>query len=294
MSTSPLSIIFCGTPQFAVPTLATLLQDKRFTIPLVVTQPDRPQGRTLVMTPPPVKVAALHAGIPVFQPESFNREFAAYCEKKGIARPDVLVVVAYGHILSRAALATPTIAPVNVHASLLPRWRGASPIEHAILAGDTETGITAQVMVEELDAGPIIGQHSIPIDPRETKTTLHDTLARLSAQILPDLLASPFSPIPQPTEGITFCKKLVKADGFVDPQVMTAEEIDRAVRALTPWPGVTCTVDGGPIKILETALGPATESTPLPCAHGTTLYLVTVQPAGKKPMSGAAWARGRR
>ena len=160
----PFTIIFCGTPAFAVPSLEALAADAAFDIRLVITQPDKPQGRKQMLTAPPVKLAAERLGIPVWQPENINAEISKL--EAGSSQLDYLIVVAYGKILKKQLLDLPTIAPINVHASLLPRWRGASPIEHAILAGDTDTGVTVQIMAERLDEGGILAQQKIAIDPR--------------------------------------------------------------------------------------------------------------------------------
>ncbi|MFA6038865.1 MAG: methionyl-tRNA formyltransferase [Candidatus Peribacteraceae bacterium] len=289
MGQSPLRIIFLGTSPFAVPALRLLAKEEAFHIEAVITQPDKPTGRKQALTPPAVKTAALELELPVLQPRAIRKEFLAL----GLQRPDFLVVVSYGQILSQEILDFPTAAPVNVHASLLPRFRGASPIQHAILAGDAETGVTVQHMVRELDAGPILSQVKVAMDPRETAQTLHHRLATLGATLLRDTLLRPLQPSPQAREGIVPCGKLTRKDGLSDPQAMTAEEIDRKVRALNPWPGVAFTVDGKQLKVLESSLELVPGSHPLPCAGNTTLHLVTVQPAGKRPMGGAEWARGR-
>lgn len=286
------SVIFLGTSAFAVPSLEALLRHDAFDIHLVITQPDKPVGRKQLFTSPPVKVAAEEHNVPVWQPATINKEFPH--SQFAILNSQFLVVVSYGQILSPSILDWPGIAPVNLHASLLPRWRGASPIQHAILAGDSQTGVTVQRMVKELDAGPLLGQVATPVLPRDTTPLLHDRLAVLGAELLVRTLLEPLHPVDQDLSAITICHKLTRTDGIVDPATMGAEEIDRKVLALHPWPGVTLTVDGQPLKILRTEPEPQPESTPLPCAHGTSLHLVTVQPAGKKPMSGAAWARGRK
>lgn len=287
---APLRIIFLGTSPFAVPSLEILTKDPAFSVEAVITQPDKPVGRKQMLTSPPVKTAAEERGLPVFQPQNIKREYAGF----NLTRPDLLVTVSYGQILSQEILDVPLLAPVNVHASLLPRFRGASPIQHALLAGDVETGVTIQHMVRELDAGPILAQAKVTMEPRETAQILHDRLARLGATLLRDTLLRPLQTTPQPHYGITFCGKLTRIDGKVDPQVMTAEEIDRSVRALNPWPGVSFSHEGTTVKILASDLRLVPDAPPLPCANGTTLYLVTVQPAGKKPMTGAEWARGKR
>lgn len=288
-----LSVVFCGTPDFAVPSLEALARDPGFRVALVVTQPDRPAGRGKSLAAPSVKRAAERLGIPVFQPERLNA--CADAPEIAAVRPfDLLVVVAYGQILSSEILGLPGIAPVNLHASLLPRWRGASPIQHALLAGDAETGVTVQRMVPALDAGPILGQRRVTIGPRETARTLHDRLAAEGAALLPEILSQPLRPVEQDPARVTLCSKLRREDGTADPTAMTAEEIDRRVRALTPWPGVTVTIDGDPLKLLHTELAPGPETVPLPCAQGTTLWLAEVQPPNKPAMAAAAWERGRR
>jgi methionyl-tRNA formyltransferase len=288
------SIIFCGTPAFAVPALRALAEDAEFNVTLVVTQPDRPMGRKAELRAPDVKVEAESLKIPVFQPENVNEELLPYLEREGITPPDFLVVVAYGKILKKPILELPRIAPINVHGSLLPRWRGASPVEHAILAGDDETGITVQVMAEELDAGDTLSMEKVAIGSRETALDLRKKLSEFGAGLLRETLKKPLAPRPQPAEGVTFCRKLTKEDGRADAETMTAIEIDRRVRALNPWPGTICTVEGMELKLLETSLEPKTGTVPLPCAKDSTLYLVTVQQAGGKPMPAETWMRGRR
>lgn len=300
----PFRIIFCGTPAFAVPSLEALAKDPAFDIRLVVTQPDRPAGRRKTMTPPPVKVAAEKLGLPVWQPENINEEACSFQDVKshvgdhvpftGLSASsfDFLVVVAYGQILHQALLDLPTIAPVNAHASLLSRWRGASPVEHAILAGDSETGVTIQTMVRELDAGDILAQERLIIGPRDTTPLLKEKLAAMGADILVRTLKEPLHPFPQPTEGITVCRKLSRTDGVVDPMHQTAEEIDRRVRALNPWPGVTCTLNELPVKLIETSLTPLPDSVPLPCMGPSTLHLVSVQEPGKRVVDAVVWKRG--
>lgn len=286
---TPLHILFAGTPAFAVPSLKALADNPSFMIDLVITQPDKPVGRKGIVTPPPVKVAAEKLGIPVWQPADINKEEMPTPNPLR-PTPDFLVVVAYGQLLKEPLLALPKIAPVNVHASLLPRWRGASPIQHAILAGDSETGVAVQRMVKALDEGPILAQEKTRIGARETFTELHDRLAKTGAHLLVQTLLSDAKPKPQTESGVTLCKKLTRASGAVDPSLMTAIEIDRRVRAFHPWPGVTME---GSLKILESALQSAPGDVPLPCKDDTTLYLLTVQPAGGKPMSGEEWKRGK-
>lgn len=291
---SPLSIIFCGTPDFAVPSLRALASDPAFTVRLVVTQPDKPAGRKQAVSAPPVKVVAQALEIPVFQPENVNDELPTYVQQHPELQPDFLIVVAYGEILSQAVLDLPHTAAVNVHGSLLPRWRGASPIEHAILMGDNETGVTVQQMVQELDAGPLLGSASIPLSPTATSASVREQLSILGAELLAETLKQPLNPVPQPSDGVTFCRKLTKEDGIAVREKMTAEEIDRMVRALNPWPGVLCDVQGKQLKLIETTLDQTPRAAPLACAKDTTLYLIRVQPPGKKEMLAEEWRRGLR
>lgn len=283
------SVIFLGTPDFAVPSLQKLLASEGFEVTLVITQPDKPVGRTQELSALPVKVLAEQHGIPVFQPKNINKEWAERPIKK---KPDFLVVVAYGQILSQEILDEPTIAPVNVHASLLPRWRGASPIQHAILAGDTETGVTIQRMKLELDSGPILGQEKIQVDERATTESLFALLAELGAKLLMRTLNEPLNPVDQDDSGITLCTKLTRKDGEVDPKKMSAAEIHQKVRALVPWPGVKAVLFGNEVKLISTELSAAKDSVEVDCKDGTILFVTKLQAPGKKPMSGAEWKRG--
>jgi len=227
-------VAFAGTPQFAVPTLLAL-QGSQHELVGVLTQPDRPRGRGRHLSPSPVK-AALRPGVPLAQPSSLRSpeeqaELIAW-------RPDVLVVVAYGLILPRAVLDIPRFGCVNVHASLLPRWRGAAPVERALLAGDTTTGVTIMLMDEGLDTGPILLQREVAIDPSDTGTSLRARLAGIGAPLLlealPGLAAGTTSPRPQPSEGITYARKLEKSEALIDWS-RPAVEIERRVRGLESW-----------------------------------------------------------
>lgn len=288
------SVWFLGTSAFAVPSLESLLNHADFSVDLVITQPDRPVGRKQKLTSSPVKITAEKSGLKILQPENINDHSTYHILHTTYPATDFLIVVSFGQILSQEILDLPTIAPVNVHASLLPRWRGASPIQHAILAGDKETGVTVQKIVKELDAGPILAQEKVTLDPRETYVTLHDRLAPMGADLLIKTLMTPLRPTEQDASRVTVCKTLKREDGKLDHVSLTASDIDRKVRALNPWPGVTLIINGQFLKLLETSLEPTMDSSPLPCANKTILHLVTVQPAGKKLMNGAAWMRGIR
>ncbi len=288
---SPLSIIFCGTPEFAVPSLQALLErPQELKVSLVITQPDQPVGRKQTLTPPPVKVFAEAHRLPCIQPEDINDPSVHF--QLSTFNFQLLITVAYGQILSSALLSLPRLGAVNLHPSLLPKWRGASPIQHAILAGDSETGVTVQMMTEALDAGPILAQQRVPLAPEETFEHLNAVLADMGAKLLAATLTKPFMPVPQDASNVTFCRKLSRKDGDVNPSDMTAEEIHRRVRALTPWPGVTAPFGGEHVKILKTSLVAEPEALEIPCKDGHTLYVLQLQSPGRKPMSGKAWLRG--
>jgi methionyl-tRNA formyltransferase len=230
-----LKIIFAGTPDFAIPSLQALLADADSEIVSVITQEDRPVGRQQKITPPPIKTLALKNGLKVLQPASIKDikdEIAAL-------RPDFLVVIAYGKIIPPSILDIPKYGCINIHASLLPRWRGAAVIQAPILAGDTETGITIMKMDKGLDTGPIIAQMRINILKNEIAETLHDELAALGAKMLPETLKAfargEMELKPQDEKLVTYARELKKEDGKID-WTKPAAEIERMIRAYTPWP----------------------------------------------------------
>ncbi len=279
---TPLHIVFLGTSPFAVPSLKALASDPRFSINLVITQPDRPVGRKQILTPSPVKMAAQELKLPIAQPENI-KTFPTLT-----LTPTLLVVVSYGQLLPQSILDLPTIAPVNVHASLLPKYRGASPMQHSILNGDETTGVTVQRMVKALDAGPILSQESIAIDPKETFQTLHDKLAIIGADLLLETLSKPLKESVQNDSDATFCRKLNRTDGIANPKTMDAATIDRMVRALTPWPGVAIQNN----KILKTSIEPHPDAISIPCRDASMLYILSIQPPSGKPMTGRAFGTG--
>src|SRR5688572_974659 len=229
-------IVFAGTPDFAVPSLRAAAQ--RNEVVAVYTQPDRPAGRGRELTPSPVKREALLRGIEVLQPENFKS--AVSKEALRALQPDLMVVVAYGLLLPQAILDIPRFGCWNVHASLLPRWRGAAPIQRAIEAGDSETGVCLMQMEKGLDTGPVMLDQRIPIGASDTAGQLHDRLAALGAQVLADglgLLRAGMRPVPrpQPAEGATYARKLEKAEARLD-WTQPAEALARKVRAYDPWP----------------------------------------------------------
>ncbi|MCW5875744.1 MAG: methionyl-tRNA formyltransferase [Anaerolineales bacterium] len=293
-------VVFMGSPEFALPSLRRLAAE--YAVVGVVSQPDRPAGRGRQLAPPPVKQLAEQLGIPVIQPDRL-REPAAMQQLRDWAA-DVIVVAAFGQILRPAVLDLPPHGCINVHASLLPRWRGASPIQAAILHGDAETGVTIMRMDPGLDTGPILSQRAIPIQPDDTAGTLSDKLAELGADLLaetlPGYLAGELQPQPQPKQGVTTVSLLSKADGELDPG-QPAEALARKVRAFHPWPGSHLPWRGGALKVLRARATPGRAAAGRREVHaglpalGTAdglLLLEEVQPPGKKPMSGADFLRG--
>lgn len=231
-----MKIIFAGTPEFAVPTLQMLL-DSKYEICAVYTQPDRPAGRGRKLKPSPVKELALRAGLAIFQPESFKPE--QELEKMAALGADLMVVIAYGMILPQAILDIPRLGCVNVHASLLPRWRGAAPIQRALMAGDEKTGVTIMNMVKKLDAGDMLHKVECPIGLNETAGQLHDKLARLGAlglsEVLPQLEQGTIHPEKQDESLVTYADKLEKSEALIDWS-QPAVELARKVRGFNPWP----------------------------------------------------------
>ncbi|MDW8308093.1 MAG: methionyl-tRNA formyltransferase [Verrucomicrobiales bacterium] len=233
-----LRVIFMGTPELAVVCLEALRRAPFVELVAVVTQPDRPKGRELKLQPPPVKEAAQRAGLPVLQPETVRD--AAFLEQVRALRPDVIVVAAFGQILPPALLALPRLGCVNVHTSLLPKYRGAAPIQWALLNDERETGVTIMKMDAGLDTGDILAQRATPILPEDNAATLHDRLAQLGAELLVEILpayaAGRVQPRPQPAEGASQAPKLRKEDGRIDWR-LGARAIWNRIRAFTPWPG---------------------------------------------------------
>lgn len=256
-------IVFAGTPDFAVPCLRAAAQ--RGEVAAVYTQPDRPAGRGRELTPSPVKKEALLRGIPVLQPENFRARVSK--DALRALAPDVMVVVAYGLILPQSVLDIPTYGCWNVHASLLPRWRGAAPIQRAIEAGDAETGVCLMQMEKGLDTGPVLLSQSTPIGADETGGQLHDRLAALGAQVLADglgLLRAGIRPVPQPQPeaGVTYAHKLDKAEARLDWS-QPARVLANKVRAFNPWPMAEAVLAGERVRLHgAVALDEATPATP--------------------------------
>ena len=244
-------VVFMGSPDFALPSLRRLLGDG-YEVVGVYTQPDREAGRGRALTPPPVKQLALEAGLPVFQPPGLRREAAV--EEVRELRPDVIVVAAFGQLLRRPVLDIPPFGVLNVHASLLPRWRGAAPVQAAILAGDAETGVTIMRIDEGLDTGALLSRRATSISPYDTGGALTDRLAELGADLLaetlPRWLAGAITPEPQDAERATYAPRLDKDAGRLD-WTRPAADLWRQVRAYTPWPGAFTALHGQPLRLHE-------------------------------------------
>ncbi len=293
---SPLRVAFAGTPQFAVPALQALLAS-RHSVVGVLTQPDRPKGRGRQLTPSPVKALALSAGLPISQPPTLCT--AAGLDAVAALAADVMVVVAYGQILPQELLRLPRLGCINIHASLLPRWRGAAPIQRAILAGDAMTGVTLMQMDEGLDTGAVLAVRSVPIGARDTSAALHATLATLGAQALLEVLAGLSAGTvharPQPQAGVTYAPKISKAEAHIDWGA-PAGVIAAQVRAFNPWPVAETTFadeqlrihdayagpdDAAPSAAPGTWLGLAGDALRVACGVGE-LHVTQLQRAGRK------------
>jgi methionyl-tRNA formyltransferase len=289
-----MKIIFMGTPDFSVPVLEALHQTHE--IVAVYCQPPRPAGRGKADRPTPVHARANALGLPVRHPVSLRSEDAA----KDVAAlgADVAVVVAYGLILPQAILDAPRLGCLNIHASLLPRWRGAAPIHRAILAGDAETGICIMQMEAGLDTGPVLRRESLTIGRQETTQELHDRLSQLGSQMIVQVLADlPLKAEPQDQSGVTYAAKIDKAEARID-WTRPAAEVDRQIRGLSPFPGAWCEVAGERVKLLRSRLAtgsglPGTVLHGLVIACGEGAVEVTLaQREGKKPMPPEDFLRG--
>lgn len=270
----------------------------------VVTQPDRASGRGRELKAPPVKTLALELGIPVMQPEKLRQPDAM--DQLRTWNPDLIVVAAFGQILKKDVLDLPRYGCINVHASLLPRWRGAAPINAAILAGDEETGVTIMKMDVGLDTGPILSKRSIRLTRDDTAGSVFEQLSKLGADLLietlPEYIAGHLQPVPQPEEGMTYAPMMKKEEGQLNFS-HDVNELERRVRAFNPWPGAFMDFDGMLLKVHRARVeaGQAAErqrltvgDQPAVGARGGILILEEVQPAGKKPMSGKSFLSGAR
>ncbi|MDX8397264.1 MAG: methionyl-tRNA formyltransferase [Mariprofundaceae bacterium] len=298
-------IVFAGTPGFSVPCLQALLEHKDMDVVGVLSQPDRKSGRGMKLTASPVKKAAIEAGIDVLTPDTLknNDEALSWLSEK---KADFLVVVAFGMILPKQILDAVNIAPINVHASLLPRWRGAAPIERALLSGDTETGVCIMHMEEGLDTGGIYASQSMPISSTATGSDLWFALAPMGAELLAETLpkiAAGLSCIEQDEQGMTYAKKLQNDERVVD-WMMTSVEIDRHIRCFSPKPGMRTKLAGKWLKLIageplkSKTVGHAgevisiDEGLDVACGDGAVYRLNQLQPEGKKPMLAKDFLRG--
>lgn len=308
---NPLKLVFCGTPQFGVPTLQALLKAGH-EIALVVSQPDRPAGREHQLAAPPVKQAALAAGLPVTQPEKIrnNTEFRAQLE--AIA-PDAIVVVAYGRIIPLWMLALPRFGCINLHGSLLPKYRGAAPIQWAVANGDAFTGNTTMLLEEGLDTGPILMQQTMEIGPDQTAAELFPAMAEAGAPLVVESLAGlangTVKPEPQNEEGATFAPLLTRDDGKMDFRARAAHEIYNRWRGFQPWPGAFTFLNGKKLIVHRMAISSSSYAAGLgfaepgwilaeedrllaACAGNTWLEFLEVQLEGKKRLDAAEFLRG--
>ncbi|MGO4551104.1 methionyl-tRNA formyltransferase [Lysobacter sp. 2RAF19] len=297
-------IVFAGTPEFAVPSLVAAAQ--RNEVVAVYTQPDRPAGRGRTLAPSPIKREALKRGLPVLQPETLKTELAR--DVLRALQPDVLVVVAYGLLLPQSILDIPKFGCWNVHASLLPRWRGAAPIQRAIEAGDTQTGACLMQMEKGLDTGPVLLKQSLEIGQYETAGQLHDRLSTLGAQVLADglgLLRAGMRPVPQPQPeaGATYARKLEKSEARLD-WTQAADVLARKVRAFDPWPMAEGEIAGDIVRIHRaapiegrgtpgTVLAAGRDGIDIACGEGA-LRIRVLQRAGGKAITAADYLNGRR
>jgi len=301
-----IKVVFAGTPAFSVACLDALMQSDDVDVVGVVSQPDRKSGRGMKLTPSPVKKAALAADIDVITPEKLrdNDEALAWLKEKDC---DVLVVVAFGMILPVPWLEMPKVSPINIHASLLPRWRGAAPIERALLAGDKETGVCIMQMEEGLDTGGVYLEKRLPITAESTGTLLWEALQGLGAQALieslPKIVSGELQPVPQTEEALTYAKKITNDERIVDWS-FDADYIERLVRCFTPKPGVRTAHQGKMLKIIAgVALEGNTklqagivvdvkQGLDVSCGNEKVYRITHIQPEGKKAMNAADYLRG--
>ena len=305
---TPLRIAFAGTPPFALPALRALLASSRHRVVGVLTQPDRPAGRGRELRASPIKLLALEAGVPVAQPASLKTA-EGRVELHGWA-PELLVVVAYGLILPQVVLDLPRLGCLNIHGSLLPRWRGAAPIHRAVLAGDVETGVSIMQLEAGLDTGPVLLERRHPIGVHDTSGDLHDVLSELGAAALLEaidgLAAGKLLPKPQPVDGVTYAAKIEKTEAPLD-WTASAAQLDRQVRAFNPWPIAETRLAGDSLRLLRasvatpaghdavpgTLLGIAEDGLRVACGDGV-LAVRELQRAGKRPVSARDFANAVR
>ncbi len=295
-----------GSPDFALPCLSVLAAARNYQVVGVVTQPDRASGRGRELKSPPVKTLALELNLPILQPEKLRG--TEVMQKLQAWKPEIIVVAAFGQILQKDILDLPHYGCINVHASLLPRWRGAAPINAAILAGDEETGVTIMRMDVGLDTGPMLAKRSIRLKPDDTAGSVTQTLSTLGADLLletlPHFISGKLIAVPQPAEGATYAPMLKKEDGLLD-FTRPAIELERHVRAMNPWPGAWFEWMGNPLKVAKASVVSGekslvsgsrftVEGRPAVQSAEGALILDEVQPAGRKIMSGKSFLAGAR
>lgn len=300
-----LRIVFMGTPEFAVPSLRALIEVGENVV-AIVTQPDKPRGRGKKLTPPPVREAALKHNIPVFQPEKIKDE--PFITAISNFSPDVIAVVAYGKILPKAILDIPPKGCINVHASILPKYRGAAPINWAIINGEKETGITTMLLDEGMDTGDMLLTEKVEIRDDDTTSSLHDRLKYIGADLLiktiKDIKSETIRPIPQDDSQATYAPMLKKEDGRID-WTMKAEEIKNLIRGLNPWPGAYTRWDGKQIKIFKAEVEAGVKEEPgtvinistegIFAATGKGILLIKeLQPENKNRMTASEFIKGYR
>ena len=307
--TAPIRVAFMGTPELARVVLARLAEAPGYELCAVVAQPDRPAGRSLELKAPAVKVEALARGLPLFQPERARQP--EFIDLVRSWNPQVIVVAAYGQILPQALLEIPSHGCLNIHTSLLPRWRGAAPIQWAIASGDAETGVTLMRMDAGLDTGPIVSMARTPIRPEDDSAALHDRLAQLGGDLLidtlPGYLSGMIQPKPQPTEGVTIARKITREDGRIEWN-RPALELWHHLRGFTPWPGLHAMLPAEPrsklVKVLTAHPGDL-RGTPgsvmsgaageLVVACGTgSLHITELQLEGGRPQTASQFLAGNR
>jgi methionyl-tRNA formyltransferase len=294
-----MKIVFAGTPEFAAAALESL-HAAGHEVALVLTQPDRPAGRGLKTSPSAVKRLAQSLGLPVSQPQTLKDPHAV--ARIAAQGAEAMVVAAYGLILPREVLALPRRGCINIHASLLPRWRGAAPIQRALLAGDAESGVSIMQMDAGLDTGPVLLREALPIEPGDTAQSLHDRLAALGARLIVRALEEPHAPVPQDDGGATYAAKIDKREAQIDWRE-SAEANERKVRAFDPVPGASTGYGGSPLKIWRASVVPAVTGEPgsvcavdssgitVACGAGA-LKITELQRAGGKRVSAAAFLAG--
>jgi len=298
-----LKLVFMGTPAFAIPPLAAL-QKEGYNIVAVITQPDRKKGRGKKLLPPPVKEEALRLGISVYQPHDLN--VTSFIETLFSLAPDMVVTAAFGHLLKKKILTLPPLGCVNLHASLLPKYRGASPVSRAILNGETVTGVSTMLMDEGMDTGPVLQNAAIPVQPDDTAESLTARLSLVGASLLVETLAKwtegSMTPVPQEDSQATYAPPLTKKDGRID-WLRPAERIERQVRAMIPWPGAFTDMAGKGLKIFKAevirnsvpgvpGVSIVTDKTWLVATGEGALSLLEVQLEGKKRQDIQSFLKG--